>query len=298
MRAVDVLTVAIALAPDRPQLYCERGRVWRSVDTYDEALGDFQLCLERARREEQPRLARDAQAELALTQARRAAGEAGDLRPALPILDEELGQPGAPPWLQCERGELALQYAAYDVAIESFSACRRTVADDFWQERSAVALAMSRAELAFAAGEEAAALEHLQEWAALDPQVPEPHCQIGDVHFYTLHRWEESLAAYQRCRELATEPGAEQWAITGIFSSEANMAVEAEDWDRALGAYEELIGQDPQAPHLHCERSEIYLTAGDLGRARDDAQTCLDLSGEDPDLRAWAQDLIREIDAR
>jgi tetratricopeptide (TPR) repeat protein len=121
---------------------------------------------------------------------------------------------------------------------------------------------------------------------------------MGDITFYTLHQWEDSLAAYQRCRELAAEPGTEQWAITGIFSSEANVARDAEDWDRVLGAYEELIRQDPEAPHLRCERSEIYLTVGDLGPARDDAQTCLDLSGIDPDLRAWAQDLLREIDAR
>jgi tetratricopeptide (TPR) repeat protein len=257
----------------------------------------YSRCLDLASARDDAGLASEARAGLAVVETQRTLDEQSDPELALTVLDQALQDEPVAPWLSCEKGQIALEYGLHEAAAEAFEVClEANRGDEGRQKQARVGLAQSRGFIAYETGDAETALAHFREWADLVPDEPWPQCTMGDVLNWDLERYEEALAAYERCAELAQSNDDETWARENMALVQASMALGDERWDEAIAHYGEAISISPDAAYLYCERGDLYLELGDVQNGRPDVQTCLELSGDDEGLRQWAEELLQKAE--
>lgn len=295
--AISLLSRATELDPERADLFCALGDAQRNVWDMEAAREHYSRCLDLASARDDAGLAVEARAGLAVVEAQRTLDEQSDPELALAVLDQALHDEPAAPWLSCEKGQIALEYGLHEAAADAFEVCLAATRGDEGRQRQAqIGLAQSRGFIAYETGDAETALAHFREWADLVPDEPWPQCTMGDVLNWDLERYEEALAAYERCAELAQSNDDETWARENMALVQASMALRDEHWDEAIAHYGEAISISPDAAYLYCERGDLYLELGDVQNGRPDVQTCLELSGDDEGLRQWAEELLQKAE--
>jgi hypothetical protein len=95
--------------------------------------------------------------------------------------------------------------------------------------------------------------------------------------------------------EHAEDVDTENWAGFGLANAQASLARANEDWQAAVNAYNEAISYEDEA-WVYCARAEVYMAMPNNDAARQDIESCLNLSSDDPDVHAWAEDLLQEVE--
>jgi tetratricopeptide (TPR) repeat protein len=215
---------------------------------------------------------------------------------AVQVLDEALQDPVMPGWLYCERAELKLQIGDRPGAVLDFTTCQsHDDIGEYWQLRSRTAVMEMEGMAAMEGGNMQLAVERFTAWSELEPEAPWPHCYLGEA-YGELEETLQAIAAFERCASISDDPEARRWAGTSLATLEAYQAIDVEDWDRALRAFNEAMELSPDGAWLYCERSEAFRQLGAIDEARSDIQMCLELSGEDADVRSWAEGLLEELE--
>jgi tetratricopeptide (TPR) repeat protein len=293
--ALALYTQAVELEPEQPEAYCYRGNVWRDIEQYEEATADYQQCAALAAESGQAELEQEGQVKAAKAQAYLALQE-GDYEAAASYFSTQAELDPANPEPQCELGSLYL-YELDDVdrGMAYYNHCLE-LADDPDTERWATAGQVeAQAIIDREAGDYEAAIAGYAQLAELNPDDPNPHCDIGDLYNGDLGQWPEAITAYERCLELAADEDTQSWGGYGLANAQASQARADGEWAAAVVAYGEAIAYRPDA-WLYCSRGEIYLEMGDRDAARQDFETCLELSSDDPDVQAWAEELLQELE--
>ncbi len=293
--ALSAVSQAIDMAPDNPDLYCQRGYTFLDLADHQNATSDFEQCLALAEEQGIADLRSDALGQLAYARSVQSVDESNDVMEAIAILDEALQDPDAPPWLICERAEYKTWYDN-QAALEDFEVCQAENPDDeYWPWRAESVSNMIRGDEALEQGDFYVAIEHYQHWADLVPEIPWPFCGIGDAHA-SMSEFAQAQEAYEKCLEMAAEdPETQRLAESGIAYTAARMALFEGDLDTALGQFSQAIELTPDNAGLYCERGVILHEFGNVDMARADYETCLELQ-VDPDGRAWAEELLNSLE--
>ena len=94
---------------------------------------------------------------------------------------------------------------------------------------------------------------------------------------------------------MAADEDTQSWGGYGLANAQASQARVNGEWEAAVIAYGEAIAYRPDA-WLYCARGELYLEMGDSEAARQEFETCLGRSSDDPDVQAWAEDLLQSLE--
>jgi tetratricopeptide (TPR) repeat protein len=223
--------------------------------------------------------------------------ETDDPQKALSIFDEALQKPDAPPWLICERAEFNVWHDN-ETAVADFTTCKDQNPDDeYWPWRAESVINMLLGYAAMDEGDYGAALEHFSNWADIAPDEYWAHCALGEA-YTNLSEYAPALDQYVLCQQLAQaqdDGDALREAKSGQFYVQARMALEVGNAEQALENYNQVVELTPDYAYLYCERGELHQELDHIDEARSDYVTCLDMSGDDPDGRSWAEDLLRSL---
>jgi tetratricopeptide (TPR) repeat protein len=294
-QALAFYNQAVELEPERPETYCYRGNVWRDIERYEAAAADYEQCATLAAQSGQADLEQEGQLKAVKAQAYLSLQE-GDYEAAASYFSAEAELDPANPEPHCELGSLYLyELDDVDQGMAYYNHCLE-LADDPDTERWATSgLAAAQAIMDRAAGDYEAAIAGYAQFAELNPDDPAPHCEIGDLYNWDLEQWLEAITAYERCLELANDEDTQSWGGFGLANAQASQARANGEWEAAVIAYGEAIAYQPAA-WLYCSRGEVYLELADPDTARQDFETCLELSSDDPDVHAWAEELLQELE--
>lgn len=297
-RALDAINQAIELEPNQPDLYCQRGYTQNDMEDFPAAAESFKQCRVMAQEQQIPDLQAEALGQGTLTRVEMVMRETDDPQKALNIIDEALQQPDAPPWLICERGEFNTWYDN-KAAVADFEACKDQNPDDeYWPWRAESVINMIHGYTALDEEDYGAALEHFSNWADLAPDEYWAHCALGNAHT-GLNEYPPALDQYVLCEQLAQsqdDGDAVREAQSGQLYVQARLAIEDGNVEQALQNYNQVVELTPDNAYLYCERGELHQELGHIDEARNDYVTCLEMYGDDPDGRSWAEDLLRSLD--
>lgn len=201
----------------------------------------------------------------------------------------------ANPEPHCELGNLYLyQLDDADQGMAYYKHCLELAGDPVTEQWATSGQVAAQAVIDRAAGDYEAAIAGYARFAELNPDDPDPHCEIGDLYNWDLGQWSEAIPAYERCLELAADEDTQNWGGFGRAAAEASQARANGEWEAAVIAYGEAIAYQPTA-WLYCSRGEVYRETADLEAARRDFETCLERS-DDPDEQAWAEELLQSLE--
>ncbi|MCB9421694.1 MAG: tetratricopeptide repeat protein [Ardenticatenaceae bacterium] len=297
-RALDAINQAIELEPNQPDLYCQRGYTQRDMENYPAAAESFEQCRVMAKEQQIHDLQAEALGQSTLTQVEIVLRQTDDIQKALSIVDDALQKPDAPPWLICERGELNTWYDN-EAAVADFKACKnQNPDDDYWPWRAESVINMILGYMALDEEDYRAALEHFSNWTDIAPDEYWAHCALGDT-YAGLNEYAPALDQYVLCQQLAQahdDESAAREAQSGQSYVQARMAIDDGNVEQALENYNRTVDLTPDNASLYCERGELHQELGHIDEARNDFVTCLEMSGDDPDGRAWAEDLLRSLE--
>ncbi len=298
-RALDAINQAIELEPDQADLYCQRGYTQQDMEDFPAAAESFEQCRVMAKEQQIPDLQAEALGQGTLTRVEMVMRETDDPQKALSIFDEALQKPDAPPWLICERGEFNTWYDN-ETAVANFETCKAQNPDDeYWPWRAESVINMIHGYTALDEEDYGAALEYFSNWADIAPDEYWAHCALGDTHT-GLGEYPPALDQYVLCEQMAQardDGDAVREAQSGQSYVQARMAIEAGDVEQALENYNQTVDLTPDNASLYCERGELHQELGHIDEARSDYATCLEMSGDDPDGRSWAESLLRSLDS-
>jgi serine/threonine protein kinase/tetratricopeptide (TPR) repeat protein len=296
VRAKELLDQAIELAPDAAELRCQRGYTMRDLEEWHQAAADFEHCWILAEEHGERELQGEGRAMLAMTQAEIAMFEEDSPELAFALLDEALSDPITPGWLHCERAEYLLMMEQPQAAIEGFEMCKSTdELDEYWSRRSQAAIFQIQGEMAQARDDYQGAAENFSQWVELEPEDPWAHCLLGDAYL-NLEAYEQSTAAFERCRQLTEDPEAHGWAEVGIRFVAAQVAIANEQWDEALALFDAAIEAAPDDAWLFCERASFYIFLHAADEALSDIEICRELGADDPGIIEWTEGLMVELE--
>jgi tetratricopeptide (TPR) repeat protein len=294
-QALALYDQAIELEPERPQAYCYRGNLWRDMEEYEAAAADYDQCAALAAASGAAELEQEGLVKAAKARAYRALEE-GDYEAAASHFSTQAELEPTNPEPLCELGNLYLyELDDRDRSIAYFDHCLELAGDSDTERWATSGLLAAQAVADREAGDYEAAIASYAEFAELNPNDPDPHCEIGDLYNWDLEQWPAAITAYERCLELATEEETQNWGGYGLANAQASQARAGGEWETAVLAYSQAINIRPDA-WLYCSRGELYLEMGDADAARQDFETCLELGGDDPDVQAWAEALLQSLD--
>ncbi|MCP4423601.1 MAG: protein kinase [Chloroflexi bacterium] len=293
--AFKALGQAIDIDPGAADLHCQLGYLLRDMEAYEDAIGAFDECRRLAEEQQIPDIQTEAFGEMTMTEVRIAVMETDEMADAIAILDDALQNPQAPSWLICERGE---HNAWYDnqAAIADFEICRaENEGDDYWPWRAESSIHMLSGYDALDNEDYYVAIEQFSAWAGLVPEIPWPHCGIGDAHF-EMSEYQQAREAYQQCLERAGEdPDTQAVAQSGEAHAGAKLDLFDGNLDGATKNYNRAIEFNEENGALFCERGIVFQELDKRDEARADYERCLDILQDDPDGRAWAADLLQSL---
>jgi tetratricopeptide (TPR) repeat protein len=295
--ALDLVEEAIDIEPGIAELYCVRGNIYNNMTAVEEAEEDLTACRELAQDSGETELAAEAGASLAMMRLDITLEEDPDFEEARNILDEAIAMPSAPPWLYCQRAELNLSFADNEAALTDFQLCLERFNDDYWQFRSESVINMIQGEFSLNAEDYDRAIMHFERWAALNPDDAWPSCSLGFA-YSGAGDYGHAHEAFNRCAELGAkyeDSEVQRQAESGNAYVSAKEALENGRYNDAIEEFTHALELTPESPWLYCERGEAYWQVERLDDARANFQTCLDMAGDDPSLRDWAQDALDDL---
>ncbi|MCP5100839.1 MAG: protein kinase [Chloroflexi bacterium] len=295
--ALDLINEAIEHEPGIAELYCVRGNIYRDLRDFEEAEANLTACREISQEIGDEELAAEAGASVAMMKMETTLDEGPNFEEARNILTKAIEMPAAPPWLYCERAELNLSFVDNEAALADFRECLNQFDDDYWQFRSESVTNMIEGEFALNAEDFDRAIMHFERWAELNPDDPWPFCSLGFA-FTGAGDFGQAHDKFNHCNDLAEEyedTELQKQAESGDIYVSAKEAYENGRLQEAIEHYSHAIDLTPDNAWLFCERGETHWELDNPRDAREDFETCLEMSDGDPTLREWAQDALEEL---
>jgi serine/threonine protein kinase/tetratricopeptide (TPR) repeat protein len=294
--ALRFYSEAINSEPEIAFSNCQRGTINRELFAWDRAAADFDRCKNLAADQNLDDLYAVAVGMEALSLSDMLAETDASIDELLLPLDEAIDDSAAPDWLQCERGERLFIYGLYDEAIDDFEECQENVEDVYWQERSQIVITQIEGDWAYEDEEYETAVDFYTQLTYLEPDAPYSHCLLGFTYI-ELSDYDLALDSFNRCNNLAegVDPYVQDWAMEGEVVVQIQQALDEDDFEAALRAYNRVIELAPDSVWYLCERGEVFLELDNIPKARKDFQTCFDLSWDFPELHDHAENMLQEL---
>jgi tetratricopeptide (TPR) repeat protein len=287
---------AIGNEPEIVFPYCQRGSIHRELGLWDRAAADYDQCLRLATEQGIIGLESEAVGMNALSLSDMVAETDASIEEIIRPLDNALENPVAPDWLQCERGERLFSYDFYDEAFADFEACQENNDDEYWQSRSQTVMTQIEGDWAFEDEDYETAVELYNQLTYLEADAAYPYCLLGFTYI-ELSDYGSALGSFNRCNELAegVDPYVQAWALEGEAAVQIQQAVDEGDFEAALRVYNRVIELAPDNIWYYCGRGEVLLELDNISAAREDFQTCFDLSWDLPELHDYAEAVLQEL---
>lgn len=225
--------------------------------------------------------------------------ENGDWEQAEELYDQAIDLEPERPEAYCYRGNVLFEDTQYEDAADNFEQCAQVATasnqPEFVLDGQFKQLRAQGFHAWLEEGDYETAAGYLTAMIELDPTIAYPYCDLGDLYNWDMEQWQDAFAPYQTCIELAPDADTERWGGYGLAVAQAALARDSGDWQAAVAAYDQAISYEPEAAWLYCERASLHLLMEDREAARQSAQTCLDLSSDDPDVHTWAEELLAEL---
>ncbi|VAW43501.1 hypothetical protein MNBD_CHLOROFLEXI01-2182, partial [hydrothermal vent metagenome] len=294
--ALRLYSDAIDNEPEVAVAHCERGYINRELFMWDRAAADFDRCKNLAADQELDDLYSEAVGMEALSLFDMLAETDASIDDLFLPLDDALESSAAPDWLVCERGERLFGYGFYDEAIDDFEACEENADGAYWQARSQIVITQIEGDWAYEDEEYETAVDLYSQLTYLEADAAYPHCLLGYAYL-GLSDYGLALDSFNRCNNLAegVDPDSRQWAMEGETAVQIQQAFDEDDFEAALRGYNRAIDLAPDNVWYFCERGNVFLELDNEPAARDDFQTCFDLSWDFPDLHDEAESLLQEL---
>ncbi|MCP4417139.1 MAG: protein kinase [Chloroflexi bacterium] len=287
---------AIDSEPEIAFIHCQRGYVQHDLGEWDRAAVDFDRCARLAAEQGLVDLESEAIGMNALSLFEVLGNEEVPVEDLFRPLNDALENPIAPDWLLCERGERLFSYDFYDEALADFEACQESTDNEYWKSRSQIVIAQIEGDWAFYDEDYETAVDRYSQLTYLDAEAAYPHCLLGFTYI-ELSDYGSAMGSFKRCSELAegVDPWIQEWAVEGEVTVQIQQALDRGDLEAALRGYNQAIEVIPDNVWYFCDRGEVFLELGNIPSAREDFQTCFDLSWDIEELHDHAENMLQEL---